>query len=90
MPKRQDSEEETAINTALSPGFRRANIAPMQQEELVFAKSAPLVREQLCQLKTKCALSLCILLVLLLEAIVRRVEHSAKTYITSAYNETFT
>ena len=52
------------------------------------------LRDQLCTLKYRCALSLCILLVLLLETIVRRVEQALQTnsgaYLNGTIIETLT
>lgn len=45
---------------------------PFKQEEA--RKTIPSLRQQLGELKIKCAASLCILLVLLIEALARRIE----------------
>ena len=63
---------------------RRGCLNGIEREETGFAVGASQpseseeVRTQLCNLKYKCATSLSILLVLLLEAIVRRIEEALR------------
>lgn len=59
-------------------------IQPMQLHTSERREGRLAVREQLCNLKYKCMVSLSILVVLLLETIVRRVEDSVKNPSTLA------
>lgn len=61
-----------------------AEIQPMQLQTSERREGRLAVREQLCNLKYKCMVSLSILLVLLLETIVRRIEESVKNPSTLA------
>ena len=65
----------------VSGGLNGKKSKEIEEEEETVLFSSPVQREvtaQLCNLKYKCATSLTILLVLLLEAIVRRIEEALK------------
>lgn len=76
--RQQQQRRQQKAKASGGSGEDTVNTAFVHPRSELFSQVAVENREQLCNLKYKCAASLCILIILLLETFVRRLEDSFK------------